>query len=131
MSFTFTNKKGQNNKEIGGRGTIKIPESCKLLSNKVIFSDPRPSNVFLLSNHSTGPEISIRDTISYNRKQKENDATIRSGQFKKLKLLDIPSIPSVGSKNIIGYLEAGIGKVAKWQALIILLSGLWFECISS
>ena len=42
----------------------------------------------------------------------------------KMDLLDIPAIPSVGNKNIFPHLEAKIANIAKWLALIILLSGL-------
>ena len=110
--------------EVRGKGVLETPSSCKMYSNKAIFSDPKPSRILLLANKTLGPEIQIRNIRISNQKIKGWDGHIEGTSQAKLNLVGIPQIPDKWGNTALRYLERWLKRILNWLILLICISGL-------
>ena len=123
IRFKCANNRVEEIKEIVGKGVLETPSSCSISSNKAIFSNPKVSKVFILSNRTLGLKAKIKDigTINVTSKKKEfSDLP----QISNLELLGIPRIATHHSENEFTFLIQSIFKIFSFIAIFILISAI-------
>ena len=124
IRFECTKREREEIKIIKGRGALETPRSCRALSNKAIFSNPKRSNVFLLANETLGPKVRLNDIGKKNRTAERFSQRVISAKEPSLNLLGVPPAPNRRGSRWTRYIENMLKKAAGIIFFVICISAL-------
>ena len=124
IRFECTIRDREEIKIIKGRGALETPGSCRALSNKAIFSNPKRSNVFLLANETLGPKVRLDNIGKENNTARRFGERVVSAQESGLNLLGVPPAPDHRRRKGMRYIEGMLKKATGVIFFVICISVL-------
>ena len=91
VQFQCHNQDEERIKSIRGKGVLETPKSCRIISSKAFFSEPKPSKTFVLTNQSEWPTLKISEKIVDNLRSDHGSRLQGKLRTPEMNLVKIPS----------------------------------------